>query len=175
MVLEFSDDARGVSEVLKVTTGRPSASHSVANAPEPSGRARCSGAHWIEVQYYRERMTEQQLERTSNRAIDVALVVAVYTIAAVVLIVPTFMLAVGVQALGDAAGWWQGDPNSNDGEESWATGLGVGAYVVVLAVVALIVRALTRRFGIPFLPGVIAGSVALVLGAIIACAWYISL
>jgi hypothetical protein len=119
-------------------------------------------------------MTEQ-LERTSTRAIDIALVVTVYAIAAVVLIAPTFMLAVGVQAFGDAAGWWQGDPNSNDGEESWATGFGVGAYVVVLVVAALIVRAMTRRFAILFLPCVIAGSATLVLGAIVACAWYISL
>ncbi len=118
-------------------------------------------------------MTE--LERTSTRAIDIALVAAVYAVAAVVLIVPTFVLAVGVQALGDAAGWWQGDANSNDGEGSWATTLGVSAYVVVLAAAALIVRAMTRRFGIPFLPCVIAGSATLVLGAIVACAWYISL
>jgi len=119
-------------------------------------------------------MTEQ-LERASTRAIDVALVVAVYAIAAVVLIVPTFVLAVGVEALGDAAGWWQGDPNTNDGEESWATTFGLASYAVVLLVTALIVRAMTRRFGIPFLPCVLAGSAALVLGAVGACAWFISL
>jgi hypothetical protein len=121
-------------------------------------------------------MTEQQqLERTSSHAVDIALVIAVYATAVVMLIVPTWSLATGLQALGDAAGWWQGDPNSNDGEESWATMFGVVAYVVVLAVTALIVRAMTRRFGIPFLPCALAGSAVPVLGAVGACAWFISL
>jgi|GEM_PF-3027473 len=119
-------------------------------------------------------MTEQQLERPSTRAIDVALVVTVYAVAAVVLIVPTFLLATGVQALGGAAGWWQGDPNVNDGEESWATSFGVGAYVVVLSVTALIVRAMTARFGIRFLPCVVTGTAVIVLGASVVCTWWVA-
>lgn len=119
-------------------------------------------------------MTEQQLARTSTHAIDIALVVAVYATAAVALIVPTWFLAIGVQALGDAAGWWQGDPNSNDGEGGWATSLGVGAYVVVLGVSTLAVRAITQVSGIPFLPSVVAGGALLVSGAVVACAWFIS-
>jgi hypothetical protein len=117
----------------------------------------------------------EQLERTSTRAIDIALVVTVYAFAAVVLIVPTWLLATGVQALGDIAGWWQGDPNSNDGEESWATALGVGSYVLVLAVTAAIVWAMTRRLGMRFLPWVTAGTAVIVLGAVGACAWFVSL
>lgn len=120
-------------------------------------------------------MTEQQLERTSSRAIDIALVVAVYATAAVALIVPTWLLAVGVKTLGDAAGWWQGDPNSSDGEWGWTTSLGVGAYVVVLGVSTLAVRAITQVSGIPLLPCVVAGGALLVSGAIGACAWFISL
>jgi MFS family permease len=119
-------------------------------------------------------MTEQQLERPSTRAIDVALVVTVYAVAAVVLIVPTLELAIGVQALGDAAGWWQGDPNSNDGEENWATSFGVGAYLVVLSVTALIVRAMTARFGIRTLPCVVTGTAAIVLGAAAVCTWWVA-
>jgi hypothetical protein len=63
-----------------------------------------------------------------------------------------------VQAIGATAGWWVGDPTTNDGEETWATGIGGLASIGIVGVATAALLALRRPFGvrsrIPALAGV---------------------
>ena len=101
-----------------------------------------------------------------------ALVLAlVLLVSAALLVLPGMLLGFGVQAAGAAAGWWVGDPTSNDGEETWATGLGAVGCLAVLAGAVAVALGTRRRFGVrsaaPALVGVgalaVAGAVILVL------------
>lgn len=72
-----------------------------------------------------------------------------------------------MQAIGDAAGWWQGDPNSNDGEETFATALGLAGVLVILPLAAFTVTRAGRRARVR--PGfVIAGGTLVLLGGLVA-------
>ena len=62
----------------------------------------------------------------------VLMAAVVYLIADLLLLIPAFFLAIGVQAIGRSAGWWLGDSNSNDGEEFLGTSIGVLAMLIVL-------------------------------------------
>jgi hypothetical protein len=79
------------------------------------------------------------MDESPRRLEFAATVTLVYFVAALLLLVPGWFLAVGIQASGDAAGWWQGDPNSNDGEETFATVLGAAGVLVILPCAALAV------------------------------------
>lgn len=59
--------------------------------------------------------------------------VLIYAGAAVLLLVPALFFAFGVQTLGGKLGIWVGDPTFNDGEESWATIIGLVSGLIVLA------------------------------------------
>lgn len=67
-------------------------------------------------------------------------------VAAVVVLLPALSLAVGIQAIGAYNGCWIGDPNSDDGEESFATILGLLGVVPVLSGMSFAVaRSAARR------------------------------
>jgi hypothetical protein len=57
---------------------------------------------------------------------------------------PLVFLALGLQALGASAGLWPGDPNSNDGEEGFATIMGAVGLTLVLGVAAIPVAFVAR-------------------------------
>ena len=97
----------------------------------------------------------------------------VYVIAAVLLAYPALFLALGVQALGGVSGWWSGDPNSNDGEEGFATAIGVGSVVVVLAIADVIVVAVARRYRLRALPPIVIGSTLILTALVGFCAWVV--
>lgn len=75
--------------------------------------------------------------------------VLIYTGAAVLLLVPALFFAFGVQTLGGKLGIWVGDPTFNDGEESWATIIGLVSGLIVLAGAAWGTWPMARRHGLP--------------------------
>ena len=93
-------------------------------------------------------------------------VVAIYLVAAALLYWPTIFLVFGIDAIGNAAGWWIGDPNSNDGEETFATAIGVVGWVIVLVPAALGARAVAKRTGVRVPVARIGTAALLVAGAI---------
>ncbi len=98
----------------------------------------------------------------------------VYVVAAALLAYPALFLGLGVQALGSSLGWWAGDPNSNDGEESFATAIGVGSAAVVLATAAVIVVVAARRYRLRAVPAIAIGSGAILAGLVIFTAWVVT-
>jgi hypothetical protein len=74
-----------------------------------------------------------------------ALIVGIDLLTLAIAFLPLVLLALGLQALGAAAGLWPGDPNSNDGEEGFATIIGAVGVVLVLAVAAVPVAYVARR------------------------------
>jgi len=61
---------------------------------------------------------------------------------------PRDILGIGLHTAGGKLGWWIGDPNSNDGEESWGTVaglLGVGVVGAAAVLVSGAVLAVERR------------------------------
>ena len=72
-------------------------------------------------------------------------------LAAVVGFMPALFLAFGIQAIGAVNGWWIGDPNSNDGEEGFATALGGGGVLLVLVATIVAVTWAANRKRIPAL------------------------
>ena len=98
----------------------------------------------------------------------------VYVVAAVVLAYPALFLALGFQALGASLGWWDGDPNSNDGEEGFATAIGVGSTVVVLALAAGIIVVVARRYRLRALPVIGVGSVLILSGLAAFTTWFVN-
>lgn len=104
------------------------------------------------------RMTDQY-PRTTELAIIAAIT---YLSAILLLLLPAFMFALGVQAAGDAAGLWVGDPNSDDGEETWALGFGAVLITVVLVIAALVLRAVGRRLSASAAPSIVMGTLLIV-------------
>ena len=98
----------------------------------------------------------------------------VYVVAAALLAYPAAFLGLGVQALGASLGWWAGDPNSNDGEEGFATAIGVGSTVVVLGIAAGIVVAFARRYRLRALPAIGIGSGVILAGLAVFTAWVVN-
>jgi hypothetical protein len=84
---------------------------------------------------------------------------------------PTYFLAVGVQALGASTGLWAGDPNSNDGEEVFATAIGLISSIVVLAGLVGLLLALRKRYGVASALPAVVGTLALIAGYV--CLWVI--
>ncbi len=84
-----------------------------------------------------------------RNSLGYGLVVAgIVVVTAVLLIVPGYFLATGIEAAGAAAGWWIGDPTANDGEETWATAIGLLGCGLVLAASVGAALALRRMFGV---------------------------
>ncbi|MHA7271459.1 hypothetical protein [Arthrobacter sp. HLT1-20] len=73
----------------------------------------------------------------------------IYAGAAVLLLVPALFLVFGVQTLAGKMGIWVGDPTFNDGEESWATIIGLLSGLIVLAGAAWGTWSMARRHGLP--------------------------
>ena len=77
-----------------------------------------------------------------------AVIVAVFIVAWFLGGVPRGLLGIGLHTAGGKLGWWIGDPNSNDGEESWGTVaglLGVGVVGAAAVLVSGVVLAVERR------------------------------
>jgi len=90
--------------------------------------------------------------------------VIVYVIAGLLLWLPSQFLAIGLQALGASIGLWVGDPNTNDGEETWATAAGAFAALIVFGIAALAVFAFGRRYGLRAGTPIAIGTAALAVG-----------
>jgi len=63
----------------------------------------------------------------------------------VLCLLPALLLGFGIQAIGAHNGWWIGDPNSNDGEETFATFFGLLGAVPILAGMIIAVSFSARR------------------------------
>jgi len=77
-----------------------------------------------------------------------SIIVAVFIAAWFMGGVPRGFLGNGLHTAGGKLGWWIGDPNSNDGEESWGTVsglLGVGVVGAAAVLVSGVVLAVERR------------------------------
>lgn len=60
-------------------------------------------------------------------------------------LLPALVLGFGIQAIGAQNDWWIGDPNSNDGEETFATFFGLLGVVPILAGMIIAVSFAARR------------------------------
>lgn len=87
--------------------------------------------------------------RRDKKLLGITYLVLIYAGAAVLLLVPALFLGFGVQALGGKLGIWVGDPTSNDGEETWATIIGLVSGLAVLAAAAWGTWSMARRHGLP--------------------------
>lgn len=87
--------------------------------------------------------------RRDKKPLGIVYLVLIYAGAAVLLLVPALFLGFGVQALGGKLGIWVGDPTSNDGEESWATIIGLVSGLIVLAGAAWGTWPMARRHSLP--------------------------
>ncbi|WP_133160323.1 hypothetical protein [Cryobacterium zongtaii] len=76
-------------------------------------------------------------------------IVLVDAVAVFVALLPLLFLGIGIQSLGAQNGWWAGDPNSNDGEEFFATVLGGFGLFSVTVLAAIPVSVLAGRHGFP--------------------------
>jgi hypothetical protein len=77
-----------------------------------------------------------------------SVMVAVFIVAWFLGGLPRDLLGNGLHTAGGKLGWWIGDPNSNDGEESWGTVaglLGVGVVGAAAVLVSGVVLAVERR------------------------------
>ena len=113
--------------------------------------------------------TEAEARDLRLRKVELAIIAAIVYVAAIlILILPAYALAGGIQAAGDAAGLWAGDPNSNDGEEVWATALGVALVTIVLAAAAVALLAAGRKYSVTAMPSIVTGTlIVLVLVAVV--------
>lgn len=94
-------------------------------------------------------------------------VACIVVLTALLLVVPSYFLATGIQAIGSAAGWWIGDPNTNDGEETWATAIGLIGCAMVLAVGLGSALALRRPFGVRSrIPALVGLALPVLLGVV---------
>ena len=82
---------------------------------------------------------------------------------------PAYFLAVGIQAIGAANGWWIGDPTANDGEETFATFIGAVGSVVVLLGIVVAATHYARGYPRPALTTNVYNTVAFVV--VYASAW----
>lgn len=87
--------------------------------------------------------------RRDKKLLGIIYLVLIYAGASVLLLVPALLLGFGVQALGGKLGIWVGDPTSNDGEETWATIIGLVSGLVVLAGAAWGAWSMAQRHGLP--------------------------
>jgi uncharacterized membrane protein len=86
---------------------------------------------------------------------------------------PWLFLAIGIQAIGARLGWWIGDPNSNDGEETFATAIGLVGIAVVVGLAVWAALAVARRWSLPRWPiaaFVVLLSVVGIVGGVLALA-----
>ena len=59
---------------------------------------------------------------------------------------PALLLGFGIQAIGAYYDWWIGDPNSNDGEETFATFFGLlGALPLLAGMIVAVARSARKR------------------------------
>jgi hypothetical protein len=72
-------------------------------------------------------------------------VIHIDLVAFVLGLLPALCLGFGIQAIGAHNNWWVGDPNSNDGEETFATFLGVFGVIPVLAGMTIAVARSARK------------------------------
>jgi hypothetical protein len=82
-------------------------------------------------------------------------VVVVFVAAWFAASIPRLVLVLGLHTAGGRLGWWVGDPNNNDGEETFATILGmigIGFVGTLAVLLSGLVVALERRAW-PVLPG----------------------
>ncbi|TFC50361.1 MULTISPECIES: hypothetical protein [unclassified Cryobacterium] len=84
-------------------------------------------------------------QATRSRRLFITGVILIDLIAVAIAFWPVLVLGLGLQAIGDANGWWPGDPNSNDGEEVFATIVGAVGLLIVLVAAAVPVALLARR------------------------------
>jgi len=81
-------------------------------------------------------------------SVAATVIVAVFVVAWFLGGVPRDFLGIGLHTAGGKLGLWIGDPNSNDGEESWGTVaglLGVGVVGAAAVLVSGAVLAVERR------------------------------
>lgn len=102
--------------------------------------------------------------RPGKRLLGIVFLVLIYAAAAILLLLPAVFLALGLQALGSKLGLWVGEPTSNDGEESWATMIGIISFLVVLAGAGLGAWPVAKRHGLRPLWTVAIASGVVVLG-----------
>jgi hypothetical protein len=108
--------------------------------------------------------------RRARAATEFAVIAAVvYGVAALVLVVPAFFLATGVQAIGADVGWWSADPDAEGGEALVGTAVGLLSALVVLAVAALVVVQVGRRYLKPPGTPIAIGTAAIVVGLVAVC------
>lgn len=87
--------------------------------------------------------------RRDKKLLGIVYLLLIYAGAAVLLLVPALFLGFGVQALGGKLGITVGDPTSNDGEETWATIIGLVSGLAVLAAAAWGTWSMARRHSLP--------------------------
>lgn len=102
--------------------------------------------------------------RPQRRLLGLVFLVLIYAAAVPLLLIPALFLALGLQALGSRWGLWVGEPTSNDGEESWATMIGILSFLVVLAGAACGAWPVAKRHGMKPLWTVTIATGAVVLG-----------
>jgi len=93
-----------------------------------------------------------------------ASIVAVDFLGFVFGLLPALSLGIGIQAIGAVNGWWLGDPNSNDGEEGFATVLGLLGALIVLGAMTVALTRSARRQGIRALRTITVNMVLFVAG-----------
>lgn len=94
----------------------------------------------------------------------VAIAVVAYAVTTALLWWPSAFLAIGVQAIGDKAGWWIGEPTSNDGEETFSTAIGAASSAVMFLIAAAVVWAFARKANVHAWPVVILATVVITAG-----------
>lgn len=115
----------------------------------------------------RQDIPSQTATKPGKKALGILFVVLIYLAAGFLLILPAVFLATGIQELGSILGLWAGDPNTNDGEESWATIAGVVSFAVVLTAAGLGSWPIAKWCGIrPLRTAVIAGGAVVLAFAV---------
>ena len=104
---------------------------------------------------------------TARRAAGIAAIAGVIALAGALLYYPVLFLGLGVQAIGAGAGWWTGEPTSNDDEALIATVPGAIGCLVLLVAAGFAVHAIARRAGLPTRPAVAIGVGLLAVGALV--------
>jgi ABC-type Fe3+ transport system permease subunit len=77
-------------------------------------------------------------------------------------VLPAVFLGFGIQAIGARNEWWVGDPNSNDGEETYATFLGLVGALPLLTCMVVAVAVAARRRSRPAAPLTVVNTLAFV-------------
>jgi len=114
---------------------------------------------------------ENSTHRTP-RAQFVTIAIFVYCVAAIVHVIFGLLLAVGLQALGAAWGWWEGDPSITDASGYLTTGL-VG-FLLVAGAAAGILAVSAERFDTTARGVVLVGTSLLLAGPILLCAFVVA-